>query len=77
MLVDTALESLTSELPGDVVITDPDRMANYRWDRANDPGAGVPLAVVRAESTAHVQTVMRFASAHGLAVVPRGAGSDA
>ena len=31
---------LISALPEGAVITDPDRMASYRWDRANDPSAG-------------------------------------
>jgi glycolate oxidase len=66
---------LLAALGDDVVVTDPDRMAGYRWDRANDPGAGVPLAVVRAGSTEDVQVAVRFAAEHGLAVVPRGAGS--
>jgi glycolate oxidase len=66
---------LVSALGEDVVLVDPDRMAGYRWDRANDPDAGVPLAVVRAGSTEDVQTAVRFAAEHGLAVVPRGAGS--
>jgi glycolate oxidase len=69
------LAPLVSALGGDVVLVDPDRMAGYRWDRANDPDAGVPLAVVRAGSTEDVQTAVRFAAEHGLAVVPRGAGS--
>jgi len=69
------LPSLVSALGADKVITDPDRMANYRWDRARDSSAGLPLAVVRAESTEDVQAAMRFAAAHGIAVVPRGAGS--
>jgi glycolate oxidase len=69
------LTPLVSALGDDVVLVDPDRMAGYRWDRANDPGAGVPLAVVRVGSTEDVQTAVRFAAQHGLAVVPRGAGS--
>jgi glycolate oxidase len=69
------LVPLVSALGEDVVLVDPDRMAGYRWDRANDPEAGVPLAVVRAGSTEDVQTAVRFAAEHGLAVVPRGAGS--
>src|SRR5258705_8353924 len=64
-----------AELGDDVVVTDPERMDKYRWDRANDPDAGVPLAVVRAGSTEDVQEAMRFAAAHGIPVVPRGAGS--
>ncbi len=69
------LAPLLSVLGEDVVLVDPDRMAGYRWDRAHDPGAGMPLAVVRAGSTEDVQTAVRFAAEHGLAVVPRGAGS--
>jgi glycolate oxidase len=69
------LAPLLAALGDDVVLVDPDRMAGYRWDRANDPAAGMPLAVVRAGSTEDVQTAVRFAAEHGLAVVPRGAGS--
>ena len=69
------LTPLASALGDDVVLTDPDRMASYRWDRANDPDAGVPLAVVRAGSTEDVQAAVRFAAEHGVPVVPRGAGS--
>ena len=69
------LQPLVDELGPDVVLTDPDRMAGYRFDRANDPDAGTPLAVVRAGSTEDVQAAVRFAAANNLAVVPRGAGS--
>ena len=58
-----------------VVVTDRDRTEKYRWDRAQDPSAGVPLAVVRARSTEDVQAAVRFAAAHRIPVVPRGAGS--
>lgn len=69
------LTPLVEALPAGCVIADPDRMDAYRWDRANDPDAGVPLAVVRATCTADVQAVLRFATAHRVAVVARGAGS--
>lgn len=69
------LEELTSALPEGCVITDPATIENYRWDRANDPDAGTPLAVVRAESTEDVQVTVRFAAARGIPLVPRGAGS--
>jgi glycolate oxidase len=69
------LEALAAALPDGAVVVDPDRMAAYRWDRANDPGVGTPLAVVRATSTEDVQVAVRFAAEHGLPVVPRGAGS--
>ena len=70
-----ALKSLVAALPDGTVITDPDRMDSYRWDRANDPDAGTPLAVIRAASTHDVQVAVKFAARQGLAVVPRGAGT--
>ncbi|WP_436701370.1 FAD-binding oxidoreductase [Nocardioides sp. BYT-33-1] len=69
------LSELVDSLGEGQVIVDPDRMASYRWDRAHDLDAGVPLVVVRAESTDDVQRAVRFAAAHGIAIVPRGAGS--
>lgn len=69
------LSELISELPEGVVVTDPDILASYRQDRAADPAAGTPLAVVRPTRTEEVQTVLRWASAHRVAVVPRGAGT--
>ncbi|WP_301114637.1 FAD-linked oxidase C-terminal domain-containing protein [Microbacterium sp.] len=50
-------------------------MEAYRRDRANDPNAGMPLAVVRARSTEDVQVVVRIAASRGVPIVPRGAGS--
>ena len=38
--VQVDLGPLVSELGDDVVVTDPERMDKYRWDRANDPDAG-------------------------------------
>src|SRR3954469_4462624 len=77
MTVDAQVDlgSLLDELGAQVVITDAERTDKYRWDRANDPGAGVPLAVVRAGSTEDVQAAVRFAAKYSIPVVPRGAGS--
>ena len=75
MGAEALLSSLSAELPEGSLVTDPDRMSNYRWDRANDPSAGTPLAVAKVTSTADVQAVLRFASSHGIPVVTRGAGS--
>ncbi|GAA0639137.1 FAD-linked oxidase C-terminal domain-containing protein [Sporichthya brevicatena] len=69
------LAELTAALPDGVVLTDPDGLDKYRWDRALDPAAEPPLAAVRAECTEHVQTTMRWATQHRIPVVPRGAGS--
>jgi glycolate dehydrogenase FAD-linked subunit len=73
--VESALASLIAELPEGMVVTDPAKTDKYRQDRALDPNAGKPLAVVRPLSTEHVQIVMRWATAHRVPVVPRGAGS--
>jgi len=58
-----------------MVVTDPAVTEGYRQDRAFDPSAGKPLAVVRPLRTEHVQTVLRWAAANRVPVVPRGAGS--
>jgi glycolate oxidase len=71
-----SIDELIAALPPDTVLTDPDVLASYRQDWARDPDAGTPLAVVRANSTADVQAVLRWASAHQVPVVPRGAGSS-
>ena len=74
---DTSLtDALVAALPEGSVILNPDSMHAYRWDRANDPDAGMPLAVVRVTSTEQVQTVVRLAAAANVPIVPRGAGSS-
>lgn len=70
-----ALAGLVADLPDGMVVTDPAITEGYRQDRAFDPSAGKPLAVVRPRCTEEVQTVLRWASAHRVPVVPRGAGS--
>jgi glycolate oxidase len=69
------LGGLISNLPDGMVVTDPAVTEGYRQDRAFDPSAGKPLAVVRPRCTEEVQTVMRWASANQVPVVTRGAGS--
>jgi len=71
----SALPALVDELGAGVVVTDPEILASYRHDYAMDPDAGIPLAVVRPTSTEQVQAVLRWASAHRVPVVPRGAGT--
>ncbi|MDX1893035.1 FAD-binding oxidoreductase [Mycolicibacterium sp. 050158] len=73
--MDSPLDSLIAELPEGTVVTDPDIVASYRQDRAHDPDAGAALAVVRPRRTEEVQAVMRWATAHRVPVVPRGAGT--
>lgn len=69
------LDELISALPDGTVVTDPDILESYRHDRAADPCAGTPMAVVRPRRTEEVQAVLRWASAHRVAVVPRGMGT--
>ena len=70
-----SLAELVDALPAGVVATDPATLENYRYDWSRDTGAGTPVAVVRAEDAGQVQTAVRWAAEHGVAVVPRGAGS--
>lgn len=69
------IDALVAALPDGVVVTDDDRIEKYRRDRSQDPHAGTPLAVVRAENAGQVQTAVRWAAQHGVPVVPRGAGT--
>jgi glycolate oxidase len=71
----TALKQLISSLPAGVVVDEPATLENYRFDWSRDQGAGTPLAVVRPTDVDQVQTVLRWASAYQIPVVPRGAGS--
>ncbi len=70
-----AIQELRAALPGDVVVTDPAAVEKYRHDWSRDPSAGTPVAVVRAEDAGQVQAAVRWAAAHRVPVVPRGAGS--
>ncbi len=68
-------DDLLRRLGADAVVTDPDIMDAYRYDRAMTVEPGHPLAVVRARSTDDVVATMEIASRHGVPVVTRGAGT--
>ncbi len=70
-----AIDELAGELPGDVLVTDAEVMAGYSRDQAALVTAGTPVAVARPVSTDQVATMLRWASRHGITVVPRGAGT--
>lgn len=70
-----ALSQLIAALPDGMVVTDPTITEGYRRDKALDPRAGRPLAVVRPLRTEDVQQVMRWATEHRVPVVTRGAGT--
>jgi glycolate oxidase len=69
------LDVLARSLPEGCLLTDPDVIAAFSQDYSRYPIVGRPLAVVRATSAADVQETLRWAAAHGIPVVPRGAGS--
>jgi glycolate oxidase len=69
------LAELEAVLSRGALVTDPAVVEGYRRDRADTAVAGQPIALVRAASVDDVQAVMRFATAHRVPVVPRGAGS--
>ncbi|TXK17352.1 FAD-binding oxidoreductase [Homoserinibacter sp. GY 40078] len=68
------LDALRAEL-GDVVVTDPSALEAARADKSGQLSSTRPLAIVEATEIAHVQAAMRWASTHGVPVVPRGAGT--
>jgi len=69
----TAVADLAARLPEGTVVTEPATADRYRYDSASFCAAGTPLAVVRPTATEQVQTVLRWASAHRVPVVPQGA----
>jgi glycolate oxidase len=71
----SAIDELVSDMPGDVLVTDPDVMEGYRRDRADLVRAGAPIAVARPVLTEQVSEIMRWAWRHRVTVVPRGAGT--
>jgi glycolate oxidase len=75
MSAETVISALVDELGPGVVVTDPEIVDGYRFDRARTVRPGKAEAVVRARSTADVQATLRAASRGGVPVVPRGAGT--
>lgn len=66
---------LRDRLGPDAVVEDPDVLAGYRHDHAPMAAAGHAGLAVRARSAAGVAATVEAAAAHGVPVVPRGAGS--
>lgn len=70
----SALDSLRAAI-GDAVRVDASVLAAARADKSGHVSPTTPLAVVEARDIADVQTTLRFANAHSIPVVPRGAGT--
>jgi glycolate oxidase len=75
MSVTSDLQGLRVSLTDGALLTSPESTERYRRDRADILSAGVPLAVVRAGNLDDVTATLRWAHAHRVPVVPRGAGS--
>ena len=66
---------LARRLPADRIQTDPDVLAAYARDRAIFETPGHPTALVVPRTTEEVVAAVRAATAAGVPIVPRGAGS--
>jgi glycolate oxidase len=69
------IEAIRHELPAVRLLTDQLDRETYRLDETAYLTAGLPGAVALPATTAEVAALMQLASAHGVAVVPRGAGT--
>ncbi|HEX6057194.1 MAG TPA: FAD-linked oxidase C-terminal domain-containing protein [Intrasporangium sp.] len=69
------LASLAGALSESALTTNPATVENYRRDWTQSEAAGMPLGLVRAQRAEDVVATLRWASAHAVPVVPRGAGS--
>ncbi len=69
------LAELVAALPEGVVVSSPETLEKYRFDWTHHATAGRPLAAVRAQDAGQVQEALRWATRHGVPVVPRGAGT--
>jgi glycolate oxidase len=72
---DALLAEMRTVLPDLKLLTDEIDRESYRSDETAHYRAGLPLAVVLPTSTEEVSGVMRLATKHRVAVVPRGAGT--
>lgn len=69
------LEELTAELSPGSILTDPDITVAYSRDQSRLTESEPPAAVIIPRSTAEVSRCLSLATRHGVAVIPRGAGS--
>jgi len=69
------LAALRVALPDLRVLTEAAEVEAYRYDETEYLHPGMPLAVAFPATTADVATIVRLAAAHGVPLVPRGAGT--
>jgi glycolate oxidase len=70
-----AVDELAAALPDGRVSTDPDIVDAYRRDQTTAVTPGKARCLVSARSTDEVAVTLRWASQHGIPVVPRGGGT--
>ena len=70
-----ALGELHRLLPAGALVTDPDVLASYAHDEAAQAPYELPLALARPRDAGDVITLVRYCAAHGIPLVPRGAGT--
>src|SRR6187431_2903125 len=75
MTTPAIVADLLAALPVGTVVTDPDTLDRCSHDDAEWAEFARPTAVVFATSVDEVSTAVRIAAAHGVPVVPRGAGT--
>src|SRR5438045_2728003 len=69
------IAAIRAELPKIRLLTEPSDRESYRLDETAYLAAGLPGVVALPETTAEVSGLLRLASRHRVAVVPRGAGT--
>jgi glycolate oxidase len=70
------VDELAAVLPDGAVVTDPDLLEGYRYDRTTWLTPGHPVALALPTTTAQVAAAITVAARHHVPIVPRGAGSS-
>jgi glycolate oxidase len=70
------VDELAAALPDGAVVTDPDILETYRYDRTDWLIPGQPAAVAFPLTTEQVAAAIKVAASHRVPIVPRGAGSS-
>ena len=73
--IDALVDAVTRQLPNVRLLTDVGDRESYRLDETAYLEAGLPGAVAFPSGTDDVSSLLRLATKHQVAVVPRGAGT--
>lgn len=75
-MTDVFADQLAEAMGGARVLTDPEALEPYRHDRTSWVAPGHPIAAAFPTTTDQVAAAVTVAGAHGVPIVPRGAGSS-